>query len=311
MRPRDIAELLLLGALWGGSFLFMRMGAVEFGPLALVFIRVGGAAAMLLPLLLMRGEGAALRQHWRAIAVVGVLNSVLPFVLFAAAAMVLTAALMSVFNATAAIWGAVIAWLWLGEKLTATRVLGLVIGIAGVVGLAWGKADFKPGAGGISPALGIAACVVATVFYGIASNVSRRHLQGVPPMAVAAGSQAVAALVLLVPAWWAWPAQMPATSAWVGAAALSLLCTGVAYVLFFRLIANAGASQAISVTFLIPGFAMLWGWLALGEQPTQAMLIGCAVILLGTAMATGFVRWPQRWSKQRKQPEQNGAAAAS
>ncbi len=202
MKQRDLIELLTLGALWGGSFLFMRLGAADFGPLALVFIRVAGAAAMLMPVLLARGEGPALRQHWRAIAAVGIVNSALPFVLFSVAALALTAALMSVFNATASIWGAVVAWLWLGERLTPSRVLGLVIGTLGVIGLAWGKADFKPGVSGISPALGIAACVVATVFYGIGGNLSRKFLVGVPPMVVAAGSQLVAAVVLLVPAIW-------------------------------------------------------------------------------------------------------------
>ena len=293
MNRRDLGELLLLGALWGGSFLFMRIGTADFGPLALVFIRVAGAAAMLMPVLLARGEGPALRQHWRAIAVVGVVNSLLPFVLFSVAALALTAALMSVFTATASIWGALVAWLWLGERLTPSRVLGLLIGVLGVIGLAWGKADFRPGALGISPALGIAACIVATICYGFGANVSRKYLAGVPPMAVAAGSQLVAALLLLVPAVWAWPAQPLSTAAWLNAIALAVLCTGLAYVLYFRLIAHAGASNTMAVTFLIPGFAMLWGWLALNEQPPPQMLLGCAVILLGTALATGLLRLPR------------------
>jgi drug/metabolite transporter (DMT)-like permease len=293
MTRRDRVELLALGALWGASFLFMRLGAADFGPLALVFVRVAGAAAMLMPVLLARGEGPALRQHWRAIAAVGLVNSVLPFVLFSVAALALTAALMSVFNATASIWGAVVAWLWLGEKLTPSRVLGLVIGTAGVIGLAWGKADFKPGASGISPALGIAACIAASVCYGIGANLSRRFLAGVPPMAVAAGSQLVAAIVLLLPAIWAWPTQPLGAGAWLNAIALAVLCTGLAYVLYFRLIAHAGASNAMAVAFLITGFAKLWGWLALSEQPTPQMLIGCAVILLGTALSTGMLKMPR------------------
>jgi drug/metabolite transporter (DMT)-like permease len=290
MRQRDVFELLLLAALWGASFLFMRMGAAEFGPVALVFLRVAGAAAMLMPVLLWRGEGAALRQHWRAIAVVGVVNSALPFVLFSVAALALTAALMSVFNATASIWGALIAWLWLGERLTPARVLGLLIGVLGVIGLSWGKADFKAGDSGISPALGIAACVLATVAYGFGSNLSRRYLVGVPPMAVAAGSQLVATLVMAVPALVFWPAQTPGPAAWGHALVLAVACTGAAYVLYFRLIAHAGASNAMAVTFLIPGSAMFWGWAVLGEVPTPAMLAGCAVILLGTALATGLLK---------------------
>jgi drug/metabolite transporter (DMT)-like permease len=289
---RDSAELLLLGALWGASFLFMRLGAADFGPLALVFVRVAGAAAVLMPILLARGEGAALRRHWRAIAVVGLVNSALPFVFYTAAALVLSAALMSVFNATAPIWGALVARVWLGDKLGRSRALGLAIGVAGVVGLAWGKADFKPGAHGISPALGIAACIAATMLYGVGANVSRRYLGGVPPMAVAAGSQLAAALLLAGPAAATWPAVMPGATAWFSAGALAVACTGAAYVLYFRLIAHAGAANAISVTFLIPAFAMLWGWLFLAERPTAGMLAGCSVILLGTALSTGALRWP-------------------
>jgi drug/metabolite transporter (DMT)-like permease len=293
MTRTDLVELVALGAIWGASFLFMRMGAGEFGPIALAFLRVAGASLMLLPLLLSRGELGALRQHWRAIAVVGIVNSAIPFVLFALAALVLTTALMSVFNATASIWGALIAWLWLHDRLSASRWLGLAIGVAGVLGLSWGKADFRPGEQGVSAAIGIAACIGATICYGFGANVSRRYLAGVPPMAVAAGSQLVAAAVLLPLALWLWPPVLPGAPAWGAAVALSLLCTGAAYILYFRLIAHAGAANAMSVTFLIPAFAAAWGWLLLGEAPTLAMIVGCAVILIGTALATGLVRLPR------------------
>jgi drug/metabolite transporter (DMT)-like permease len=292
MKSRDLLDLFLLAALWGASFLFMRMGAAQFGPVALVFLRVAGATLLLLPLLAARGQFGALRQHWRAIAAVGIVNSVLPFLLFALAALALTTALMSVFNATASIWAALIAWLWLGDRLTPSRWLGLLIGVAGVVGLSWGKADFKVGEHGVSAALGTAACIAAAVLYGVGGNLSRRYLQGVPPLAVAAGSQAVATLVLALPALWAWPAVMPSATAWAATAALAFGCTGLAYLLYFRLIANAGTANAMSVTFLIPGFALLWGWVFLGEWPSAGMLLGCAVILLGTALATGLLKLP-------------------
>ncbi len=294
MTRRDLAELMLLGALWGASFLFMRTGAAEFGPVALVFVRVTGASLLLLPLLAWRGETAALRQRWRAIAVVGVVNSALPFLLFMIAALVLGVGLMSVLNATVPIWGALVAGLWLGERLDAGRWLGLAVGVAGVAALSWGKADFQAGEHGVSAAAGIAACLAASVLYAIAANFSRRYLAGVPPMAVAAGSQTAAALAMLLPALWTWPAVNPGASAWGGAAALAVGCTALAYVLYFRLIAHAGAANATSVTFLIPGFAMLWGWLFLGEVPTAGMLAGAGVILLGTALATGVVKLPKR-----------------
>ncbi len=293
MNKRDLAELTLLGALWGASFLFMRMGAAEFGPVALVFLRVAGASLLLVPLLVARGEWPALRQHWRVISLLGIVNSALPFLLFSFAALALTAALMAVFNATAPIWTALLAWLWLRTGLDRLRWLGLAVGLAGVVFLSWDKADFKAGALGVSPAWGIAASLAAAALYGVAANLSRKRLAGVPPMAVAAGSQLCATLLLAAPAWWAWPATAPGALAWLGAAALAFACTGLAYVLYFRLIAHAGASNAVTVTFLIPAFAMLWGWLALGEQPTLPMFAGCAVILLGSALATGLIGRPQ------------------
>ena len=294
MSGRDLIDLLLLAALWGASFLFMRMGAAEFGPVALVFLRVAGASLLLLPLMLARGQGAALRSHWKALGVVGTINSALPFLLFAVAALALTTALMAVFNATAPIWGALVAWWWLGDKLDRSRWLGLAIGVVGVLGLSWGKADLKVGAHGVSAAMGIAACLLASVCYGVAGNLSRKHLQGVPPLTVAAGSQLAATVLLALPAWAFWPSSTPSAHAWWAVAALAFACTGLAYLLYFRLMANAGVAGALSVTYLIPVFALLWGWLWLGEVPTATMLLGCAVILLGTALATGRLKLPAR-----------------
>ena len=290
MTRRDLSELLLLGALWGASFLFMRMGATEFGPIALSFLRVAGAALVLLPLLLAQDGWPALRQHWRPIALVGLVNSALPFALFTAAALALSTALMAVFNATAPIWAALLAWAWLGERLGRWRWMGLGIGIVGVVGLSWDKADFQSGALAISPGWGIVACIAAAMCYGLGVNLTRRHLSQVPPMAVAAGSQIAASLILLLPALATWPRQLPGAPAWAAAAGLAFLCTGLAYMLYFRLIRNAGATNAISVTFLIPAFAMAWGWLLLDEVPTPTMLAGGAVILLGTALASGLLK---------------------
>jgi drug/metabolite transporter (DMT)-like permease len=294
MKPRDLAELLLLAALWGASFLFLRMGAGEFGPATLAGLRVAGAALVLLPLLYWNAAGlAALRVHWKPIAVVGLTNSALPFLAFGYAALTIPAGLASIFNAAAPLFGAAIAWGWLGERPGPMRLLGLAIGFAGVAGLAIVKA--RHGASGAGDAaalatgLAIAACIAATLSYGFAANYTRRRLAGVPPLAVAAGSQATAALWLALPMLWWWPAQPPSPTAWGALALLAVVCTGFAYLLYFRLIAHVGAGNAIAVTFLIPGFAVGWGALVLGERITTEMVIGCAVILAGTALATGLV----------------------
>ena len=285
MKNADVAELFALAALWGGSFLFMRMGAAEFGPVALAGVRVAGAALFLMPLLRLRGQVGVLRRHWRAIFVVGVTNSALPFLCFSYAALSITAGLSAIFNAASPLFGALIAWLWLKDRLTPTRVLGLVIGFAGVLWLAWDTAGFKPGGSGWATL----ACVAATLLYGWSASLTKRYLSGVAPLAVAAGSQLAAALVLAVPTLLWWPAQAPSARAWLTLALLAVLCTGVAYVMYFRLIAHVGPANAIAVTFLVPAFAVLWGWLLLGEQLGVAMLLGCAVIVLGTALATGFL----------------------
>lgn len=290
MKASDLGELLALAALWGASFLFMRLGAGEFGPVALAGLRVVGATLFLLPLLALRGQAAALRAHWKPLLAVGLANSALPFLAYSYAALAITAGLSSIFNASTPLWGALIAWMWLKDRPTRWRALGLAIGFAGVLWLAWDKASFRAGADGPSTGGAVVACLAATLLYGWSANFTKRHLAGVPPLAVATGSQLSAALVLVPPMWWWWPTQMPSATAWVAVGLLAVACTGVAYVLYFRLIANLGPAKAISVTFLIPVFAVVWGWMFLGEGLTLAMLLGCAVILLGTALATGLLK---------------------
>lgn len=288
MRRTDLLELLTLAALWGASFLFMRLGAAEFGPAPLAFVRVLGASLLLVPLLAWRAQMPALRAHWRGIAVVGLTNTALPFMLFSYAALSINAGLSAVFNAATPLFGAVIAWLWLKDRLTPSRIAGLLIGMGGVLWLVWDQASFKPGAR--SSALAVLACIAATLLYGYSASYTKRHLTGVPPMAVAAGSQLAAAVLLLLPAGVWWPSQMPSAAVWGYALVLAVACTAIAYLLYFRLIANVGPAKAISVTFLIPVFAVAWGGLFLHEQVSLTMALGCAVILLGTSLATGMLK---------------------
>jgi drug/metabolite transporter (DMT)-like permease len=290
MKPRDVAELILLAALWGASFLFTRIGAGQFGAIALSGLRVAGAALVLLPVLVYRRELAAMLSHWRPIVAVGVVNSALPFLGFSYAALTMNAGLSSIFNSASPLFAALIAWLWLKDRLGAGRVAGLLIGFAGVVGLVWSSAGIAPGPAGGAPLPALLACIGAAFAYGMGANLTKRYLSGVPPMAVAAGSQLSAALALAIPTWWFWPAASPPDSAWLSLAALAVLCTGFAYVIYFRLIAHVGPANAITVTFLIPAFAVAWGAIFLGERVTVAMFAGCAVILLGTALATGILK---------------------
>ncbi len=286
----------MLAALWGASFLFMRLAASEFGALATAGLRVGIAALFLLPILLYRRQWPALRSHLGSILFVGMLNSAIPFALLAWAVLSISTGMTAILNATVPMFGALVAWMWLKDRPNTPRLLGLVIGFAGVAMLAWDKASFKPGGTGWA----VVACLVATLFYGIAASYTKRYLTGINSLALATGSQAGATLGLLVPTLWLWPATMPGLRAWGAVVGLAVLCTGIAYILYFRLIANTGPAKALAVTFLIPVFAVLYGAIALGETITLWMLLCGAVIVLGTALSTGM------FSVSKQQPVGTG-----
>ena len=285
MKPRDLLDLTLLAALWGGSFLFMRYAVPDFGVVPLIWLRVALASICLLPLLLLKRQFGVLRRQAGALTVMGLFNSGLPFLLIAWATLSITAGLASIMNAMTPVFTALIGALWLGDRLDGRRSLGLLLGLAGVALLAADKADFRPGGSGWA----IVAMLLATACYGFAANHTRRYLQGVPALVNATGTQLVSALVLLPPALWSWPERMPGLGPWLAALVLGVACSALAYVLFFRLIARVGASRAVTVTFLVPVFGTLWGALFLGEPVTVSMLAGGAVVLLGTGLATGVI----------------------
>ena len=168
--------------IWGASFLFMRLGAVEFGALPTAAVRVAVASLFLLPLLLLRGLAPQLRQHWKPVFVIGVLNSGIPFACFSFALLSITTGLSAILNATVPLFGALVAWLWLKDRPTGSRVLGLAIGFAGVAMLAWDKASFKPDASGAAPGWAVMACLLATLCYGVAASATKRYLSGVPAL---------------------------------------------------------------------------------------------------------------------------------
>jgi len=288
-----LTDLLLLAALWGASFLFMRLGAAEFGALPTAAVRVGIAALFLLPLLIVRGSGPELARHWKASLAIGVVNSALPFALYCYALLTINTGLAAVLNATVPMFGALVAWGWFGDRPDGSRLLGLLIGFAGVALLAGGGAGVAPGASG-SALWAVLACLAACLSYGISASATRRFLTGVPALATAAGSQLGATLVLALPAIWLWPAQTPSLKAWLALLAVGIFCTGLAYILFFRLIANAGPAKALTVTFLVPVFALFYGAIFLGEPITPWMLGCAAVIVCGVALSTGLVRLGRR-----------------
>ena len=299
-----LLDFILLGAMWGSSFLFTRLAVVEFGTFTSAGLRVVIGAAVLLLILLLKGQLGGLAPHWRKSFFVGILNSAIPFVCFAWALLTITTGLSSIMNATVPLFGALVAWLWLKDRPNGSRILGLAIGFIGIVMLAWDSVSHTPGAsaGGASGSslndnandniYPILVLLFACLCYGIAASFSKRFLSQVPPLITAAGSQCGATLALLVPMLWFWPARNPSATAWAAMLMSGVVCTGLAYILFFRLIGRIGPAKAMTVTFLIPVFAVFFGVVFLGEAVTLWMLVCGLVIVCGTVLSTGLVSVP-------------------
>lgn len=298
MKPVNLIQLVVLAALWGGSFLFIRVGVTDLGVAPLMALRVGIGAAFLLIVLVLRGASrpafSTMRQRAWPLFVVGMLNSAIPFCLFAYAEYTLSAGVTSVINATTPLWGALVAFLWLKDRLSRLRVAGLAIGFAGVLALVWDQMFVHDAtAAPLSPmatALAALAALAATLCYGIAASYTKRHLTGVDSLTVAAGTMSAATIALIPFAIFWWPSGAVSMQSWGAALGLGVACTGIAYMLFFHLIAVAGPARAITVTFVIPIFGILWGAMFLAERVSMGMVAACAIVLIGTALATGFIK---------------------
>jgi drug/metabolite transporter (DMT)-like permease len=284
MNTANLLRLILLAAIWGGSFLFMRIAAPVLGPAVLIEYRVGFAALFLALVGLFLKKRLDVRANWKHFLMLGFFNSALPFLLFAYAASTLSASVMAVVNATAPMWGAL-----LGAALTrqpvSTRVaLGLVLGTGGVALLVgFDPVTTRPGA-----AIAIVAVLIAAMSYSVASQYAKTA-KSVEPFANAHGSMWAAALLVLplVPFF---PAPHEPSVGIMGAAlALGIVCSGIAYILYFKLIDEVGTTSALTVTFLSPVFGILWGALFLGEAIGWYTIVGSAIVLAGTALVTGFV----------------------
>lgn len=287
MKPRYLLELILLAALWGASFLFMRMGAPEFGPVALIALRTGIAALFLFPFILASRKLAQIRPNAGRLLFVGAVGNALPFCLLSYATLSVSAGYASILNATAPIFAAIVAWVWVGDRLSMTGLAGLFLGFIGVVVMVF---DDQGNSADV-PVMPVLAGVLATFCYGLGANFSKQKLNHIHPIASAFGSQLGAALTLLPFSVWLWPSKMPGADAWMAVIILGVASTGIAFILFFRLIANVGVHKTISVTYLIPLFAMIWGMIFLQESITLLMLVGGALILAGVSLTTGVFQY--------------------
>ena len=282
MNAADYARLALLAALWGGAFVFLRVAAPVLGPAWTAEFRVLLGGLALLAWFRLTGVDAGLRQHARFYLLIGAVNIAAPFALYSYAAMHLSASLLSIVNSTAPIFGLAWSALFRDERVTPGKAVGLALGIAGV-GLV-----VQPPASDPAPQFGwaLAAALTACCAYGVTGVLMKRFSTGASPRGMAAGNQLAAALVLLPLLPFLPPAAAPTPIVIANVLALALLASGVAFLLYFRLIADVGATRALTVTYLIPLFGVLWGWIFLGETLPAAALAGGALILAGTALVT-------------------------
>lgn len=286
MKTKDLLALIMLAALWGSSFLFVRIASPALGPFLAIFLRVGVGAVVLIAYLRVAHLPLHFRRHWRAYLGMGALNAALPFTLFAIALLNLNASYTSILNATSAFFTAIVAAVWIKDPLTWRKLLGIGLGMAGVVMLV----EFNPVP--LTPAsiVSVVLVLLATFSYGIAAVFARRNSQGIPPASFAAGQQVTASLLMFPFAAATLPAAHAITPSVIGAVlGVGVLCTGVAYLLYYRLIANVGPVRALTVTFLVPVFGIVWGALLLNEVITPNMIAGFVAILIGMSLVLNLI----------------------
>ncbi len=276
----DLFYLILLAAIWGGSFIFQRVLSPVLGPVLTAFFRVSIAGAALLIYFAIIKFDLEWRKNWKHYAIIGVVNSGIPFLLFSYAALYIPASLSAILSSSAPMFGSVFAALWLGDKLTPIKTIGLILGSVGVTFVA------LKGTEHISSEVTIAiiGCLVASAGYGLAGVYTKKFAKNAKSYGIAAASQTTAGLAILPIIPFSPIRGEIDTIIIFNVLGLSLLCSAVAYLLYFRLIQNIGPTKALTVTYLVPLFGMTWGNLFLHEVITGRMIFGCLLIIGGTAL---------------------------
>jgi drug/metabolite transporter (DMT)-like permease len=287
MTARQTTMLLVLAALWGASFLFMRVAVPSLGPVVLADARVAIAGVALLAYAALIGAVPSVRARWRDYLLLGAINAALPFTLLSAAELEIEASLAAVLNAMAPLCGAIVGVVWLGQRVTGAAKAGLVLGVGGVA-LVVGLSPFTLDLPFI---LAVLACLAAAFAYGVGANLVRARFVGEPPLSLAIGQQLAAAVVLLPLLPVVAPREPPDAVDVACLIALALGSTGIAYLLYFRLLAELGATGGMTVIFVVPVFGVLWGALFLDEAIHLATVLGGGVILLSVWLIT---RTPSR-----------------
>ena len=284
MGARDLGALVLLSALWGGSFIFIRVDVPELGPFVLVELRVGLAAATLALCAALLGGIPKLRARWRQFALLGLVNVAVPFSLISASELYLTASLAAILNSTTVMFTAVVSAVWMGDPFTARKVFGVVLGILGVTVLV----GWDPIAVDWALMLSVGAMLSASLGYAVGSVYAKQTFADFPPLAIAVGQLATASILMLPFAAASVPDERPSTIALLSVLALALPSTALAYMLFFRLISNVGPTSTSTVTLLVPLFGLLFGVVLLDEPVGLGTLAGLVLILSSVTLVTGL-----------------------
>jgi drug/metabolite transporter (DMT)-like permease len=300
IKTRHIAQLLLLSLIWGSAYLFTRSAVPQFGPISIVALRMTIAVLVLLPILAARGGLPLLRQHAAQFALQGTLLTALSFCLIAYAALSVSAGLAAILSATAPMFGALVAWLFMSERIGRWRIVGLVLGMIGVTILVWGKVSLRLDASSVRLSLAILAGLASSLVWGIAANYTRSRLSGIDSIATTTGTMLAASIALAPLAYWEWhgavqagTAVLPSFRACLEALFLGVVCSGVGMLMYFRLLRDIGTVPTMSVTFMSPVVAIIMGALYLGEVITLQVVIGCVVVLFGTALSVGLLPRPR------------------
>ena len=284
MTAKDFAALISLGALWGASFLFIRVAVQDLGPFVLVALRVGLAALTLALFAVLMRRALELRGLWKPLLFVGFFNTAVPFSLISGAEQHLTASLAAILNSTTVMFTALVAAVWLGDRLTGRKISGILLGTFGVAVLVgWDPLPLSP-----AVLLSVAAVLGASLCYGVGGVFTKKVFAGVPPLTLAVGQQTAAATVMIPVAATDLPGRAPSTTAVLCVLALAILSTAVAYLLFFYLIASAGPTSTSTVTLIVPVFGLIFGVLFLGEPVGLWTVAGLGIILCSVVLVTGI-----------------------
>ena len=286
MRLVDTLMLITLAAIWGSSFIFMRASVEAFGPIALIAVRIVIAAACMFIFLFKKKRFYEFIQHWKILLLVGLFSSAISFSLLAYASLSLTGGTVSILNAMTPVFTALIAHFVLNILMNKTQFLGMFISILGLLFLVWDKVSWS-----IHSWLPALAGVGAAVLYGISNNLSKKYLSEVSIFTSSSGSLLFSAIFMSILLQFFMPNFTQITPRdWLYAIVLGVICTALAYVIHFKLIKNIGPTKAATVTFLIPIFSFIWGYLLLNEQVTLRMLGATAIILLGMSLVMGLLK---------------------